>query len=475
MAIMITNSRSILFYLIAVSIIFMSSSFYGMELQDMSARERDIELAAKIFGSVKRISLLTFSQLSLGWQKISEEQQKIARRKISDYGSEQLLTLFNVATTLPGPVQGKKEDKDVKGCFVERLYDDIKTDYSSDGQLEDFYNKSLMDILKDASACTAYRAPLSFLEITFGYQGGKYWEALREEWDGFMFISSACDDLRAINRVAHEKQITQLGKIRKQCNMHEKYHVEYTYFCKYTWKSFENQISLQQIVLLPLIMLPFCGKMLFDYWWPEMTPEQIKNIMSDNIEKEKAIMSDNAKKEIINALIRDRHEKTQDAGWLSYGHAIVDPKNCCDIIDTQKIEKCRIGDRLSWIMLSGYPGAFAGVACLTLTPICDYLGRKKLLGEVLGEVNRYSIGFAFMISVSSLLGAFVAGCYIDKIQRPVLGMVIAGGVYCAIASIWNVIAMRRLKTEKIKLGSDIPLREDIEIETIGIRRGPLRA
>lgn len=232
--------------------------------------------------------------------------------------------------------------------------------------------------------------------------------------------------------------------------------IKYKFCESYTWSNFMKHQSIWQWALLPVLLSPFGVKQLAQYYYPDLSAEEMEKMSREH-----------AAQEEVNAFVRDKFESTKDEVYLSLLSTKF-PK-------VDELTKNNTANRENiYIYCYFVPGLLTGlVGGVVSIEMIDHILRR----DENKEWDKYSRTYRlcrFFVPACGVLFTYCAvslstiafGSYIsDAIERPAFGMACVTGCYAVVVSLWNIIKMRTVREEPVKI-SEIPQllkRTDIEI------------
>jgi hypothetical protein len=425
--------------LLLITVMFGSS----VELQLMGAQQnRAIVVQQSTFKFLERIpwSLDKFKEQR---NNLSEEKMKKIRERLSRTGNEKTLILFDMATLLPREVQEKiincmsSNDRDVKLLFQTPIGDDIGKALWS----YQVFRGGVMPWFKNRCTSAENWTP----------------KIIAENAQDIMVYSSWADDL---SKCCDRKMLESVSKVCntfsvviKDSGGHEcDTRLKYAFKDAYVWDNFKKYQKIEQWILLPFLLFPFGIRWLAQVLHPDLSLDEMEKMTREH----------DAEVE-LNAIVQNKFDTTKDDAWLSLRSAkflAVDEAKQNIIFNRMLLYKC------SSVILGAIPTSAS--FCIGLCEVGHWLIKNKYKdGSKFWQLKDiFSLGAGLVCGAFIMSPFYFFGPYLcDMIERPIFGMVCTTGFYAAAVSLWNIVKMRTVRHDTVKMSkiAELLQRTDIEI------------
>lgn len=407
----------------------------GVELQLVCAeKNRAIVVQQPTFKSLERIpwSLDKFNEQK---NNLSAEKIKKIRERLNHTSNEKVSLLFDMATLLPKEIQRKIV---TNVCYdPEDLYTDTK-------KLVDQY--FAIPIGEWSWSYQVFRGDI-FPDLKKGCGQSSHWtpKIIAENAQDIVVYKSWCNDMK---QCCDRKMLESINKFAGVFLQQRIYwgDVKYSFRETYTINNFmKHQKSEYQWYLLPILLAPFVAKSIGQGIYPDLSAGDIAKIaMNQAIQVEH------------DSFVREKFEQTKNALWLSFLETKIPGVDQCQ----QNLFDDRNSLHVwSWII----PSLGAGLGAPYRLWRNDSPNDRKYKGFYLfvGVVS----GFGTFVATAAANGLFMVLDSCINIERPIPAIACVTGLYVAAVSLWNVMKMRTVREETVKINalSELLQCRDIEI------------
>lgn len=411
------------------------SNIRGMDLKTViSPQTRTDESQRLAYGFLST----KFSDVRALTQNLSSDDRDKIRKKIMSDKAKNGQILFNVVTVLPPELQNKIAmiicggDKNLVGIFFE--------------------NSIMNASVRVWSHQVFLGKVFPWVKKMSGHNPNWNVDTIAAHSKDVIVFGEYCNENQA--KLCNYRALQSVDKFvntflsASDKNTVDSWDIKYAVRDSYTFKNFMKHQDEGKWCFLPGLLVPFAVKLVGPYVFSDLSTEDMALIAKDC-----------AIQEEHNVWVREQYGKTKNSTWLK-------------LIEEKFLN---IDDRKHIILKNRgalYPASYVALGLMTSWRAIHYERKLDRLRGGNGDVNVAHLFFGGIFGLTGMVVTFVEAqlsyyfnSYVTNIENHVLGMACVTGCYAAIVSLWNVIKMRSVRKEQVRI-REIPQllkRTDIEI------------